>query len=449
VGSVFTDGDDVYVVGTINGYPNPTQAIVMKNGEQFLTINADAYNYFGKSGVVVGDDVYVAVYGCETYGNWMPKVYKNNTLLYALESTGTAFGVGYDCSLGLHVSGDDVYVAGHEEVPGNTFSTIAKLWTNDVATNLTEGGWDIAFSVSKFGNDVYVAGESNGVGILWMNGEPIMFGQTARCVFVTPSDVPPTIITESLPDGTIGTPYSATLEADSDIPVTWSIESGSLPEGLSLDAATGEISGTSTETDISEFIIKATSASGSDIKVLTIVIHLAPTITITSLPDGLTGAQYFATLKADSETPITWSIENGNLPIGLSLNATTGVIDGLPVEVGIFDFTIHATNTAGGSASKELSIIIEFGISIGELQVTSNELQVFPNPTDGVLTIEMGDTGNEICDITIYDVYGRKCHMSRVTCHENNIDISDLPAGVYFVKINTEAGEVMIKVVKK
>jgi hypothetical protein len=56
-----------------------------------------------------------------------------------------------------------------------------------------------------------------------------------------------------------------------------------------------------------------------------------------------------------------------------------------------------------------------------------------------------------IRSIEIFDIYGRKqkiiinCQLSIV----NSIDISDLPAGVYFVKINTEAGEVMKKVIKK
>ncbi|MDR2970834.1 MAG: putative Ig domain-containing protein [Bacteroidales bacterium] len=452
--SVFISGDDVYVAGTTTD----SKATVWKNGEVHLTFNADTPGY-AKSVVVVDDIIYTACFKRIDEYTCMPQVYKDNTLLYALESTGSLSAM---YSMGLYVSDDDVYVAGHERPYIGGFGSVPKLWKNDLAFDLPTTIPDPTFaahSVFKFNDDVYVSGAPGG---LWINGIITPLPENGFCithsVFVTPSDMPPTIITESLPDGTAGAPYSATLEAESDMPVTWSIENGSLPEGLSLDAATGEISGTSTETELSEFIIKATNASGSDIKVLTIVIHLAPTITITSLPDGTTGALYFATLEADSQTPITWSIENGNLPTGLSIDATTGVIDGLPVEVGIFDFTIQAINTAGGSASKELSIIIEFRLGIGELRVTSDELQIFPNPTDGVLTIEMGDTGFKICDITIYDVYGRKCLVINSPPSMEGwqpkadgvvLDISDLPAGVYFVKINTEAGEVMKKVVKK
>ena len=55
--------------------------------------------------------------------------------------------------------------------------------------------------------------------------------------------IAPTITTTSLPDGEVGTAYSQTLTATGDTPITWSV-SGTLPAGLSLEAATGIISGT-------------------------------------------------------------------------------------------------------------------------------------------------------------------------------------------------------------
>jgi len=53
------------------------------------------------------------------------------------------------------------------------------------------------------------------------------------------------ITTTSLPDGVVGKPYSATLQAKGGIPpYSWSLSAGSLPTGLSLNGATGVISGT-------------------------------------------------------------------------------------------------------------------------------------------------------------------------------------------------------------
>ncbi len=56
--------------------------------------------------------------------------------------------------------------------------------------------------------------------------------------------VPVTVTTTSLPAATAGQAYSATLTAaDGTAPYTWSVTSGSLPAGLSLNPATGAITG--------------------------------------------------------------------------------------------------------------------------------------------------------------------------------------------------------------
>ena len=57
--------------------------------------------------------------------------------------------------------------------------------------------------------------------------------------------LPVTITTTSLPEGQAGDAYSATLAADGGVaPYTWSVFSESLPAGLTIDPATGVISGT-------------------------------------------------------------------------------------------------------------------------------------------------------------------------------------------------------------
>ena len=84
----------------------------------------------------------------------------------------------------------------------------------------------------------------------------------------------------------------------------------------------------------------------------------APSITTSSLPDGKVGEAYSQTLTATGTKPITWSIENGDLPAGLSLNKDTGKINGTPTAAGTASFTVKAANSAG-SGTKELSITIE------------------------------------------------------------------------------------------
>ena len=80
-----------------------------------------------------------------------------------------------------------------------------------------------------------------------------------------------------------------------------------------------------------------------------------PAITTVALPDGKVGDAYSQTLAATGSNPITWNIETGNLPDGLTLAGDT--IKGTPSKAGDFKFTVKATN-GGGSDTKELTITI-------------------------------------------------------------------------------------------
>lgn len=84
----------------------------------------------------------------------------------------------------------------------------------------------------------------------------------------------PTITTTSLADGFVGVPYSRTLVATGATPIAWDIPVGTLPDGLSLDLDTGEISGTPTTEEEQTFTARATNAEGEDTQVLVLEIRI-------------------------------------------------------------------------------------------------------------------------------------------------------------------------------
>ena len=83
----------------------------------------------------------------------------------------------------------------------------------------------------------------------------------------------PSITTTSLSGGKVGEAYGQTLAATGTAPITWSIDSGSLPAGLALSGNT--ISGTPATAGTFTFTVKATNSAGSDTKELSIVIQAA------------------------------------------------------------------------------------------------------------------------------------------------------------------------------
>ncbi|MCL2778959.1 MAG: putative Ig domain-containing protein [Polyangiaceae bacterium] len=188
---------------------------------------------------------------------------------------------------------------------------------------------------------------------------------------------PPVILGANLPDGKVGVPYLPTAGGEIPIPCgivatgypapTFKVTAGSLPPGLSLDSATGVISGTPTTGGSYTFTVTATNSAGSDSKTFTIAVNAAPVITGAYLPDGEVGAPYLRAgiggaqascviMVTGYPTP-SLKVTAGSLPPGLSLDPATGVISGTPITGGSYSFTVTASNSVG-STSKTYTITV-------------------------------------------------------------------------------------------
>jgi hypothetical protein len=167
---------------------------------------------------------------------------------------------------------------------------------------------------------------------------------------------PPTISTTTLPAGTVGTSYSSTLTGTGGTSpyVGWTISSGSLPGGLTLDTASGMISGTPTAFGTFSFSVQMTDSSSvqsvaANLSMTISPAPLPPSIMNTSVADGTLGVSYAQTLTATGgAAPYnTWTVSSGSLPDGLTLDAASGMISGTPTIVGtsIFSITVKDSNS--------------------------------------------------------------------------------------------------------
>ena len=97
---------------------------------------------------------------------------------------------------------------------------------------------------------------------------------TSMAAFLAVPADPPVITTTTLPNGSTGAAYSQTLaNTGGTDPIAWSVISGALPDGLTLNASTGEISGTPTAIDTFSFTVQATDdVALTDTQALTIEI---------------------------------------------------------------------------------------------------------------------------------------------------------------------------------
>jgi subtilisin len=105
-----------------------------------------------------------------------------------------------------------------------------------------------------------------------------------------------------------------------------------------------------------------TGASGTLSSTASVTLVKTPpalAITATSLPAGTVNKPYSATVEWTGGTsPYTWKIASGALPPGLTLDASTGTISGLPTKPGNYSFTVSVSDGATQMATQAFSIRI-------------------------------------------------------------------------------------------
>ena len=157
---------------------------------------------------------------------------------------------------------------------------------------------------------------------------------TLTSMTVTPSS--PTITTGATQQFTATGTYSDASTQNVTSQVTWTSSSASIATITSAGLATGVAAGNSTITATLSGIIGSTG----------LTVQAAPlTITTVTAPAAALNSAYSTTLTASGGTlPYTWAVASGALPIGLSLNASTGGITGTPTAVGSFSFSVYVAD---------------------------------------------------------------------------------------------------------
>lgn len=204
-----------------------------------------------------------------------------------------------------------------------------------------------------------------------------------------------------------------------------------LPAGLSLNSSTGVISGTPTEAvGQSTYTITATNSGGSDSFDIDLTVNYAA-------PSGLSYTSPNSYTKDSTITPLSPTVTGEDLaytvapdlPAGLSLNSSTGVIFGTPTEaVGQSTYTVTATNSSGNDTFNIILTINNVVALVSNLNpVPASTPVVLPNATgSGSLdfSLSMGASGN-IGTITEGGVNYLTYIDSKATFNTTNTNLSN------------------------
>jgi len=172
-----------------------------------------------------------------------------------------------------------------------------------------------------------------------------------------------TLTTTTLPAATVGTAYTALLQASGGTP-PYSWTALALPDGLTVAAATGVISGMPTSAATTAVVITVQDASAATasrtlpLAVNAPIVGSGISIMTDSLPQATTGVMYGKTLMATGGTqPYTWAM-SAAVP-GLSFDHRFGLLLGTPTTAGTTSLTFTVTDGSGdgGTATLPLTVV--------------------------------------------------------------------------------------------
>jgi putative Ig domain-containing protein len=169
------------------------------------------------------------------------------------------------------------------------------------------------------------------------------------------------------PPGQVGQPYRWAATATGQIgAVAWSVASGALPAGVSIDAVSAAMSGIPSASGAFNAVVRASDSLAGRVADVSVAIIVAPTQVVIATPAlaaAKVGTAYEAGLFSAGGTGSTaWSIVAGTLPAGLALGAN-GVISGTPTTAGLATFTVQAVDAGwtGNTATQEMTIAVATG----------------------------------------------------------------------------------------
>ena len=214
-------------------------------------------------------------------------------------------------------------------------------------------------------------------GAIGLNGQSVSCqcpGKSCYSVYMTLAAATTTgsslaITTTSLTSGQVGTAYSATLAATGGTtPYTWSLTSGTLPAGLTLNATTGAITGTPTATANATSLTFKVTDSSSPVQTKSVTLSLTVTssgsitVSVSPLQTGISIHQTLSlTATTTDSAGVNWSVTgSGCSGTGCGTFSSTTSLTGVaatytpPTAAGVY--TVTATSVTNNSITASATV---------------------------------------------------------------------------------------------
>jgi uncharacterized repeat protein (TIGR01451 family) len=339
-----------------------------------------------------------------TTGRYLTKISTAGSVRWVRESVGTTQGADYpyvaadsasNCAIAGHSDGSAALSIGDQSVTGSgtglfLLGNATSSGAVPVITSTLTRSWVASRSYSR--EYTYQIQATNSPTSYWVSDLPegVQFDESTGVITATPSeagtytstiwamnasgygsatltvtvtpDPDPEITSPATATATVGQPFSYQITATNS-PTSYAahgmIRFDTMPDGLTFNASTGLVQGSPLLAGELQFIVRASNASGMDLKVVTVQVAGNPAITPPTVQPG--------TLNATVGQPMSYQIQAAGAlsyrinatpwPSWVRFDQTSGLISGTPSAEGSYAITLQGIN-GGGVTSALLQITV-------------------------------------------------------------------------------------------
>ena len=155
----------------------------------------------------------------------------------------------------------------------------------------------------------------------------------------------------------------------------------------------------------------------------------------------------FASAFTVAVTPALGTVSNGNTSGGIGLKVEPDLVDGIANTITVY--TLAGNNGISGTTLVKDGVTVVLGNNDFSAAEAHKAAKIFPNPATSEFHIVIDTNLEKDAQAFIYDIQGRQVQSTKINDNIQAVNIQDLNAGEYLVKVNNGQNNTTLKLMKK